>query len=316
MKLFKYSDEKEAEWDEFVRKRARNASFLHSRSFFLHNEQNKKDDASLLFYKRQKLICVFPAAWNCNEVKTLESHPRATYGGYVFSEALGVEEMLEIVAQTISFAQDSRAHKIIVRQPLRIYQKIPSDEADYALWRLGFKVHHRSVEACIDLSHPVVYSNQTKRNVFRHKDDLQVVFSEELAIFHDLLVQNLQDKHNVMPVHSLVQLQKLRVLNPENIRLVLCFNKNKAIAGILLFCSETVLHAQYIASNYEYQSLRPLNVLIDFLREWGKLNGFLYLNLGSVNEQEGQVLNKGLLHFKEGFGARTLLRETLTFDFV
>ena len=45
-------------WDDFIRLNSRNATFLHSRKFFLHNPQNLNGDASLLFYKKNKLISV------------------------------------------------------------------------------------------------------------------------------------------------------------------------------------------------------------------------------------------------------------------
>jgi lipid II:glycine glycyltransferase (peptidoglycan interpeptide bridge formation enzyme) len=45
---------------------------------------------------------------------------------------------------------------------------------------------------------------------------------------------------------------------------------------------------------------------------WATARGYRYLNLGKSTEDEGRALNAGLFRFKEGFGARGVLRETMS----
>lgn len=71
------------------------------------------------------------------------------------------------------------------------------------------------------------------------------------------------------------------------------------------------IHAQYVASDSNYQDLRPLNAVIDEISDWGFKNSFSYFNLGTANESAGREINYGLFHFKEGFGGRGILRETM-----
>jgi len=83
------------------------------------------------------------------------------------------------------------------------------------------------------------------------------------------------------------------------------------IGGISsIIANRVVLHSQYIAYDYKYQEHRPLNAVIDFMIDWAIDNDFKYLNLGMATEPGGMAINEGLFRFKEGFGGRSVLRET------
>ena len=43
--------------------------------------------------------------------------------------------------------------------------------------------------------------------------------------------------------------------------------------------------------------------------QWGHEHGYRYLNLGISTEDGGRVINWGLFRFKEGFGARGVVRK-------
>jgi len=51
--------------------------------------------------------------------------------------------------------------------------------------------------------------------------------------------------------------------------------------------------------------------VIDHIINWGTENKYSYFNLGTANEEAGRKINYGLFHFKEGFGGRGILRETM-----
>src|SRR3982750_1978777 len=106
IECIRYNDSKESEWDTFIEKNRRNATFLHSRKFFNHNPLNSLDDASLMFYYKNKLIGVLPATlYETKGQVIFHSHPRSTYGGFVIDEKVGVEEALKIVEITVEFAR-------------------------------------------------------------------------------------------------------------------------------------------------------------------------------------------------------------------
>lgn len=312
----RYTDGKEQEWDEFVATSNRNATFLHSRRFFRHNPLNATDDASLLFYKKNKLCAVLPASlYNRGEKTYFHSHPRSTYGGFVINASVGVEDAVEMVAQTISFAADNHVNELIVRNPFRIFHALPSDETDYAMWYHGFTLKAREIESAILLNEDTrnQYAGSTARSLRKALRHVQVDFTTDYEAYWQLLTKNLAEKHQVKPVHSFEQFSELlRLVGGDCIRLVTARCEEKIIAGIVLFVTPRALHAQYIASDSAFQELRALNAVIDFIIDWGIRNNFHYFNLGSGNEEAGRKINTGLFAFKEGFGGRGILRETMS----
>ena len=314
-KRFEEDDTKE--WDDFVFHKARNASFLHSRRYLSHETKNQSEDFSWMFYQKHRLVAIFPAVLaSQGSTKQLISHFRLTYGGFVFDESVGTKEAKTIVSDLLEIAKSASVKQILIRNPFRIYNQIQSDEFDYALWFHGFEIHARMIECCITLDRHCFSRISTHLSrILRKKKAIECSFSEQIPAFYEILLNNLQKKYQVQPTHSLEQLLFLQRQFPEQIKLVSVCKHSEMIAGILIFLHKNVIHTQYIARNDAFDSENPLHHLIAFLMSWGAQNDFQYLNLGSVNEQQGRVLNEGLLQFKESFGARALLRETMIYTF-
>lgn len=316
VELRQYNDTLEKEWDAFIEKNKRNATFLHSRQFFKHNPLNSGDDASLLFYKKDKLKGVLPAnLYKKDDQLVLHSHPRSTYGGFVIENAAGAAEAMEIVAATVDFAKHNHVNEIIIRNPFRIFHQVPTDETDYAMWYYGFVIKSREIECAIKLDEhaQLRYENGAKYNIKKAVKTVEVRETNDFERFWEMLTKNLQEKHGIKPVHTLEQFQHLvNLCGQDKVKLMGGFIEGKMVCGVLLFVFTPIaLHAQYIASDDNYQDIRPLNAVIDLIIKWGIENKYSYFNLGTPNEDSGRILNYGLAHFKEGFGARGILRETM-----
>ncbi len=312
-----YNESLEREWDAFIESNKRNATFLHSRKFFLHNPLNQTDDCSLMFYENNILVAVLPANCYANNSKKriFHSHQRSTYGGFVINSQVGVDDAVEIVKKSIDFATENKIDELIIRNPFRIFNQLPSDETDYAMWYHGFTIRSREIESAIVLNEHTkkMYADSTNRSIKKALKNVKVGFSDNYPEYWRILTENLVAKHGVQPVHNIEQFLTLYTLVGRNsIKLVTAEMDGKIIGGIILFITTTALHAQYIASDHSFQGVRPVNAVIDFIIDWGIENKFLYFNLGSGNEDGGRKINSGLFGFKEGFGGRGVLRETMS----
>ena len=88
------------------------------------------------------------------------------------------------------------------------------------------------------------------------------------------------------------------------------------VAGIaLFFCNSIAALSFYIASKPDYQSVRPLNlILLEALKQTTTM-GFHYLNFGVSTSRipgRAQVVNWSLFRFKEGFASGDILRKSFT----
>jgi hypothetical protein len=320
-----YADRLADEWDAFVGERARNGTLLHTRRFFAHNDANAADDASLVFRDRARIVGVLPAALlgGDGEERVLHSHPRATYGGFVVGAEVGTADTLAMVDLALAHARDRGARRMVVRNPFRIFHAMPTDESDYALWLRGFGVLSRELEVAVPTGaiapgDALAHFDGKTRNQVRKAQRAGVVVeeSEAYAEFWPMLEENLRARHEARPTHSLAAFERLRTLvGGAAVRLVLARHEGRAVAGaVVLVANARALHVQYIASRPEALHLCPVNAVLHHLVEMAAEGGYQYLNLGMSTEDAGRRPNLGLFAFKEGFGGRGVLRETLALD--
>lgn len=319
IEVLPYREDLKENWDHFIEQKAINGTFLHSRKFYDHNPLNASEDASLIFYKEDRIIAVFPAVlYLMNGCRILHSHLRATYGGIVLSKDVNVEIAIQLIGIIISIAKDKNVKQIIVRNSFRIFHKNLCDETDFAMWFHGFEIKSRELEISVPISGSLEtirsqYHNNTVRNVKKAMKSVEVNISNDFTRFWDVLEKCLLERHSQKPVHNLQSIKKLREnVGDDKILLFAAYYQNKLIGGIVVFnFAELVLTSQYIASDNDFQHLNPVHALIDYIIEWGNKKGAKYLNLGMANEDGGKKINSGLFRFKESFGGRGVLRETM-----
>ena len=119
-----------------------------------------------------------------------------------------------------------------------------------------------------------------------------------------ILEPNLLKKHKTAPVHSLKEIQHLKHKFPKNIRQFNVYKHDEIVAGTTIFETEHVAHCQYTEKN-KLGSLDFLHykLITDVFKHKA------YYDFGISNENNGRQLNKGLLFWKEGFGARTVTQD-------
>ena len=314
--ILPFTEEHSTEWDDFVENKSINGTFLHTRKFYNHHAQNRRDDNSFLFYKKKKLIAVIGCIFQ-PERSILISHPRSTYGGFIISDVVGVEDSLAIVQLFLDEAKKIAAKEIIIKMPFRIFYKKPCDEFDYALWYFGFDVLYRELEVAMPIDQntnlEANYSEGTRSGMHKALKNLKVEESNDYRSFWDLLEKTLRDRHNKIPTHNYAHIcDLLQNVGDQKIKLFVTKKNKQTIAGLVLFVLNNIcLHAQYIAYDFAYQNERPLNILIHEVSKWGQENGYRYFNLGRPTEDNGNIVNFNLFKFKESYGGRGVLRETM-----
>jgi hypothetical protein len=315
--IIRYEESYRQRWDGFV-VNSINGTFLHTRSFFDHNPKNAVDDHSYLFVKKNSIVAVIPCnLYTKNDRKILHSSMRATYGGFIVGNEIGAQDSVEMVTLLKNEALALGVQQVIVRNPFRIFNSNVCDETDYAMWYHGFEILSRELETVIKLGDYNTVSNafasSTKRNIKKGRQNLILKESNDYRAYWEVLAKNLSEKHGLAPTHSFPEfMQLIQSVGSEKIKLFVACVQDKIVAGIVLFIpNQKAVHAQYICSDSEFQELRPLNAVIDEIIQWACAQQYQYLNLGTSNFDAGKGINEGLFRFKEGFGGRNVLRETM-----
>ena len=301
----KYTQEDKAVWDAFV-KESKNATFLFHRDYMDYHA-DRFVDSSLLLYKNNTLYALFPANVNGNVVY---SHQGLTYGGLLLSTKATLKEVLGIFDQISIFYKSDGIEQIIYKAIPYIYHKYSAQEDLYALFRNNAQLICRHASSTIDFVEPIKFPEQRRAGIRKAiRNDLAISLSEDFTPFWSILTENLVNRYGKKPVHNLEEISLLKEKFPQNIKLYLVYHGEEAIAGTVVYEFNHLVHVQYISANSEGKNLGALDILFDnLINETYKT--FSYFDFGQSTEDNGMVLNEGLIFQKEGFGGRCVTYDT------
>ncbi|WP_423883242.1 GNAT family N-acetyltransferase [Bizionia paragorgiae] len=274
---------------------------------FMEYHSDRFKEASLLIFRNDKLVAVFPM----NAVgNTVISHQGLTYGGLLFGTNVKFNHVLAIFRAVLKHLSESKITTLGLKVLPDIYASFPNDELKYLMFILQAKLERRDVLSVIPLSEVVKRSKDRKEGTKRGVKNGLVVKEETQmeGFWKSLLEVNLQEKYKTKPVHSLEEIQLLKSRFPKNIRQFNVYHKNRLVAGTTIFETEHVAHSQYISGNNENNTLGSLDFLHSYLIDT-VFKDKKYFDFGISNENAGKNINSGLLYWKEGFGARTVTQD-------
>lgn len=310
-----YSNDVE-KWDAFVHS-ANNGTIFHTHKFLNYHPKSRFVDHSLLFYKDEKLISVFPAAAiEKNGQRLLVSHPGASMGSLVVPEDLSFADAHDIVERLLNHARNEGFDTVQITQPPTIYSRRLSHYIDFALRTQGFQYLKREVSSVLflenDMEKVLNKFKPTHRTAVRKAERSRIIvhMSDDYQAFYSILSKNLSIRHNVTPTHTLDELLKLKNIYPQNIHLFGAFLEKRMVAGVVNFiANQNVVLAFYISHDETYQMYRPINLLFYKIFEWAIENRYSIFDFGifTINEKP----NMGLARFKENFGASGQFRDTM-----
>jgi hypothetical protein len=305
IKVTKYTEEHKKAWDEFI-KNSKNGTFILQRDYMDYHK-DRFADFSLLFFENDKLAAVMPASLHDKEIR---SHGGLTYGGIISNKNMNQQKMLEIFDVIKIFLSKSRIEKLIYKAVPLVYHSYPAAEDLYALFVNGAKLIRRDASTSIYLPDKINFNERRRRNIKKaQKDNVVVRESADYRTYVNLLSGVLREKHDTRPVHSAEEISMLASRFPDNIKLYASFLGDEMLAGVVVFDTPQTVHAQYIASGEKGRNKGALDAVFDHLinQKYSHKN---YFDFGISTENNGLVLNEGLISQKQEFGGRTV-----TYDF-
>ena len=310
IEVIKYTADKKTDWDTFV-SQSKNGTFLFYRDYMEYHS-DRFDDFSLMIYFKNKLLALLPA----NIVgDTIYSHQGLTFGGFIVDNEMKASLMLDIFDKIKNLLSEKGKTKLIYKCVPHIYHNYTSEEDLYALFRNNAKLIRRDISTTILLSNKIDFSNLRKRKIKQAlKSDLQIEEQNDFDNIFPLLQENLKEKHNSKPVHTQEELNYLKSKFQDNIHFYICKSKDgNPIAGTVVYESKNVAHLQYICSNEEGRNVGAIDFLFNFLINT-KYSNKAFFDFGISTENNGLILNEGLIAQKEMFGGRGICYDTYELD--
>ena len=301
----RYASKDKNSWDAFV-KQAKNATFLFNRNYMDYH-QDRFNDYSLLIFKGDTLVGVLPA----NRVdNVVYSHQGLTYGGLVLDKKMKLQEAIGIFKALLSFLNSEEIKTLQLKLLPKIYSILPSDELDYAMFLTKAKLIRTDVSSTIDYNNKIkIQSNRVEGVKKAKKLGLTIEEGNDFKSFwNQILIPNLQERHQAAPVHSLSEIEQLAEKFKKQIVQYNVLKDGEIVAGATLYETSTVAHVQYISANADKQQLGSLDFLFEYLINTRYVDK-RYFDFGISNQNQGKNINEGLLYWKECFGARSVVHQ-------
>ena len=310
LKIKCYDPSQKPIWDDFL-ENCKNGTFLFKRDFMDYHKR-RFDDFSMMIYRGSKLIALVPANIDSDNIY---SHQGLTYGGILIQSDSKFTEYLEIFTEVFTFLKKKSINNLFVKQIPTIYNLDFNDELDYLSFITASENYRKDIISVIDLQSDFKIARDRINGYKRGEKNLLEVrevhdFDE---FWNELLIPNLLKKHSVKPVHSLDEIGLLKSRFKSNIRQFNVYKENEIVAGTTVFQTKNVVHVQYTASNSKKNILGSLDFLFYKLIT-DVYSKHKYFDFGTSNVRDGKKINQGLLYWKEGFGARSLIQNFYKFD--
>lgn len=297
----RYTADKAEEWNRFVAT-SKNATFLFDRRYMDYH-QARFDDYSLMIYKDGRLHALLPANRKDN---CIISHQGLTYGGLLMNEHNTAAETVVLFDELNAFLRLQGFCKVRYKCIPAIYHQLPAEEDLYAIYRTAHaQLSARSIGSAIDLQHRLKWNHGRRYGINRCRNNGVVIErdNDHWEGFWKVLENNLQENHQVVPVHTLQEIRLLKARFPDNIILYTGRQNGQVIGGTVLYLTSKVVHAQYISANATGKKLGVIDAIYDQILNHDCLSQ-AYFDFGISTEDQGRRLNESLIYQKEGFGGR------------
>ena len=301
------------EWDELVR-RAPMGHMLHTRAFLSYHGDRFEDASLALRDERGRLVGVLPAARDGADL--VASHPGATFGGIVHDGGLTGAAMVDAMALVAEHYATLGFRRMRYAPVPHIYHRQPSADDVYALFRLGARRVRCNLTCAVDVAADVQRSSRRRRGLSKAlREGVEMVEGSELVeALWPVIERNLAERHGARPVHDASEMRLLVDRFADQIAVVLARRGGEPVAGVVLFDTPRVSHAQYIASSPVGRDVAALDAVFDHCLTRAAERGTRFFDFGSSTHEGGHSLNANLYRFKAEFGGGGVAYEHYELD--
>lgn len=314
IELVKFSEDVEDLWEQLCLGSV-NGTFLHSRRFLSYHGGRFKD-SSFIVLNKGKPVGLIAAAESPGDPSTVISHPGLTYGGIVHNGNLNPALIAETFVRSAEVLLNRGVHFLVYKPIPFMYQQVPTEDDEYVLFNsASASIISANLNAVVcmwpeDNSTPIKRPNLKKATM----PTIEVNNYDLLDNYYDVLIQNLDLRHGVAPIHSLDELRLLSGLFPGEIGLYFACEGDQVLGGIVVFKTPRCWHVQYTARSERGSVVEAVAYAVNRALSDARRSGATFLSLGISNDRLTSQLNDSLHSFKRKFGAGGVVQKTWKID--
>jgi hypothetical protein len=312
-KIRPYCPDDAAAWKAFLAG-SNNGTLFHDLDFLDYHPPGKYDFRHLIALRENCIEALVPGAVSDNGI--FVSVAGASIGGPVVKKSVTAEACLRLVEALQIYAKSAGWRGIEITLPPPIYHDEPDQKIEFALYRSGFELAHRSMPLLIPLDHKGDdhyrrLFRQSQRSYVRACRQKGVIVTEAgveaLGEFLELFAETYA-RLQALPAHTPQDIETLFYRLPTRLRIWSAKLEGKPIAGVLLFIlNHNICTTFYICDCVSHREFHGSTVLLAELADVLARRGFRYIDLGP--SASSTHFNHGVVNFKESLGARAFCRD-------
>ena len=292
-------------WDSFVFDDSSNGEFMHSRIFLDYHKQKFKD-YSLFVVHKSEIVALFPAAATQMHPLDVVSHPGASYGGIVLNKKFGGEGLIQVTKTIIDYYSKIGVHSLKIKIKPWEYSKNIIGEEIYAWWRFGGALSKIDLSNIVDVPN-FQTSKRRKRTIKKLEDLIRIEQGFDFVeIAYEIISQTLQERHSVVPVHSISEIQELLHRIPNHIRISCGFLGDTPVSALILFVNTNAAIVQYWGSTEDGRKINALDPLVLDAINWCSQQSLRWFVPGVSTSQDGLWVDTGIYDYKASWNANAI----------
>lgn len=319
MEVVRYKPENAKEWDTFVEE-SKNGTFLFLRGYMDYHSDRFTDHSLMVYDRKGSLAALLPANEAREEDGTLvlHSHKGLTYGGFVLGRRCHTADVGVMFRAVTDYLRANGFRRWHYKQMPTVYHLLPAEEDSYWLWRMGARTEQCAVMTAVELHSKERRTSSRKRTYCNRlrREGYTVETGAPLSDFWQILTDNLRERFDAAPVHTLEEMSLLQSRFPENI--VCCTVKapdGTTIGGTVLFITRRTIRTQYISASPEGKRTNAMDFLmLTLMDHFSGMPQYRFLEFGTSMAEDSRVINEGLVMQKENFGGSCVACRTYVLD--
>ncbi len=312
----KYNKNFYDDWNEFV-SISKNGTFLFHRDFMEYHK-DRFEDLSLLLYKKDKLIALFPAH---KADDTIYSHQGLSYGGMLLHKKCSFKDHCNLYYHLTKYLYQQKIATLYIKDIPLIYYQNPSEENKLLFFWLKATLTKTSIYSYLEISSKPQPNRNRQRAIRKaQENNIEIKQTNDYETFwNTILIPNLKNRFNATPTHTIDEIKYLSKQFPNHIKLVAAYKKNTMKAAAVLFLTEYVAHFQYSSGVEDRAENGALDLLFHtIMNQYGEKK---YISLGNSSNLENNTINEGLLYWKESYNSQHITQrfykiETKNFNYL
>ncbi|MEM8935078.1 MAG: GNAT family N-acetyltransferase [Pseudomonadota bacterium] len=300
-------------WTQLLQKAARRN--ILTRRDFLDYHGDRLEDFSLVFRDGPggPMQGLLPGAIHPQDPSRVTCHGGSSLGGMIFKKPASPQQTADAFQAAALVWREHGVASLSYKTTPSFFDTQP-DETDIAIVSQCASTTAKKLWQAIDTQKPLNFSSGLDREArSASKKGFTAQWSVEgdaLDAMYKMVRENLADRHEAEPLHSLAEVKTLHhTLGPASVvLLVRDANNAPAAAAWMLRYAEDAWHPQYIASTPVGRRSNAVKLLLMTALERCRDEKVRWLSLGTSSGDGAFGVDDTLFQFKRRFGAGAFIQ--------